>query len=507
MPCIFIGFAEGYKGWKVYNPVIKKVLVARDIVFQEDVFPGLSLKDQSQPHTPVGIAEIWPYNKPVNPKPHETEPIDNGNNDKDSDNEDQDDFDNPKDDNEGDDSDDKPSTATTPHKPPSTLPDNKPGRQHKQRSFAPQKLPESPTPETHGSKREHNETSDNEDGHIPCPDFGPAPPPPSCIPVRLPSTPVDTEEPKPTAKSRAQKPLLQPSTSTRPIRSGVVQDYYKVMGIKRRGTTPTPRRQQRVDEEDEEDQGGVGGDDGKDLANDKEPVDTETVDVYDIELGEVIPFEHGLQMALMMAVEKHQTALGAATRPEDAPRTWNEAMSGPNKHLWLEACQKEMDAHEENGTWKLVPLPDGRKVGYSQMPGVDFDQTFSPTACLAALRVIFAKICANGEYLESIDISNAYLNGKFEDKYEVYMWQPQGYEEKGPNGEKWVCRLKKGLYGLKQSGRLWNQRLPVKLECLGFTQIKSNPAVYIWETEGIRIICPVFVDDITLTSKSKEKIQ
>jgi hypothetical protein len=32
------------------------------------------------------------------------------------------------------------------------------------------------------------------------------------------------------------------------------------------------------------------------------------------------------------------------------------------------------------------------------------------------------------------------------------MRQPQGYEEHGPNGEKWVCRLKKGLYGLKQSG-------------------------------------------------------
>ena len=70
-----------------------------------------------------------------------------------------------------------------------------------------------------------------------------------------------------------------------------------------------------------------------------------------------------------------------------------------------------------------------------------------------------------------------------------------------------MCRLRKGLYGLKQSGRLWNQKLTIKLERLGFTAIKSDPAVYIMERQGVCIIMPVFVDDITITSKDHSQIQ
>lgn len=141
------------------------------------------------------------------------------------------------------------------------------------------------------------------------------------------------------------------------------------------------------------------------------------------------------------------------------------------------------------------------------MPGVDYDQTFSPATRLATLRVILVKAALNGEFIETIDISNAYLNGEIEELYEVFMRQPPGFEERGPDGEKWVCRLRKGLYGLKQSGRLWNQKLTIELERLGFTAIKSDPAVYIMEKQGVRIIMPVFVDDITITSKNRAQIQ
>jgi hypothetical protein len=194
----------------------------------------------------------------------------------------------------------------------------------------------------------------------------------------------------------------------------------------------------------------------------------------------------------------------------------------------------EMDAHLQNGTWELVELPPGRKIigsrwvfivkrnsdgsidkykarlvaqGFTQMPGVDYDQTFSPATRLSTLRIVLVKAALNGEFIETIDISNAYLNGEIEKEYEVYMRQPQGFEERGPNGEKWVCRLKKGLYGLKQSGRLWNQKLSTELERLGFVTIKSDPAVYIMERQGVRIIMPVFVDDITITSKDRAQIQ
>jgi hypothetical protein len=104
--------------------------------------------------------------------------------------------------------------------------------------------------------------------------------------------------------------------------------------------------------------------------------------------------------------------------------------------------------------------------------------------------------------LESIDISNAYLNGELHD-VDVYVQQPDGFAERDST---WVARLLKGLYGLKQSGRKWFRRLEELLLELGFVHIRSDSSVFIWEKEGVKVIVPVFVDDITLASKSKGKI-
>jgi hypothetical protein len=86
--------------------------------------------------------------------------------------------------------------------------------------------------------------------------------------------------------------------------------------------------------------------------------------------------------------------------------------------------------------------------GFSQRPGIDFDKTFCPTTKWATLCVIFALAALEDWELESIDISNAYLNGELKD-VEVYMGQPEGFAEKD---DAWVTRLLKGLYGLKQGG-------------------------------------------------------
>ena len=86
------------------------------------------------------------------------------------------------------------------------------------------------------------------------------------------------------------------------------------------------------------------------------------------------------------------------------------------------------------------------------------------------------------------------------------MWQPEGFKQQGPNGEQWVCQLIKGLYKLKQSGRLWYHKLGETLEKIGFEHTQSDPSIYIWISDGIHIILPVFVDDITIVSKDPNKI-
>jgi hypothetical protein len=110
-------------------------------------------------------------------------------------------------------------------------------------------------------------------------------------------------------------------------------------------------------------------------------------------------------------------------------------MSGPDADKWYEAAAVEMQAHLDNGTWKLVKLPAGRKAigskwvlkikrntdgsiecykaclvaqGFSQRPGVDFTETFAPTTKWAALRSIFALATFEDLELESVDISNCY---------------------------------------------------------------------------------------------------
>lgn len=101
-----------------------------------------------------------------------------------------------------------------------------------------------------------------------------------------------------------------------------------------------------------------------------------------------------------------------------------------------------MNALVANNTWELKLLPSDRKAigsrwvflikrksdgsvdrykarlvaqSFSQRPGIDFDQVFAPTTRLSALRAILAEAALAGDYIESIDISNAYLNGEMEE--------------------------------------------------------------------------------------------
>ena len=140
--------------------------------------------------------------------------------------------------------------------------------------------------------------------------------------------------------------------------------------------------------------------------------------------------------------------------------------------------------------------------GFFQCPGFDFQETYASTLKWATLRAILAYAAIEDLEIESIDISSAFLNGEIDS--EIYMQQPEGFVS--PDGHK-VCKLDKGLYGLKQSGRLWYKKLAATLVDMGFKILKSDSSVYILDNGSVRVILPVFVDDCTLVSKSKAAIQ
>ena len=140
--------------------------------------------------------------------------------------------------------------------------------------------------------------------------------------------------------------------------------------------------------------------------------------------------------------------------------------------------------------------------GFAQRPGFDFTETFAPTPKWAALRAVLAIAAIEDLELESVDISSAYLNGQLEE--EVYMRQPEGFVEKGKD---WYWRLLKALYGLKQAGRCWHKKLNEVLESMGFRKTISDHSIWVFQCGDVRIIIPVFIDDMTIAAKSGAKIQ
>ena len=102
-----------------------------------------------------------------------------------------------------------------------------------------------------------------------------------------------------------------------------------------------------------------------------------------------------------------------------------------------------------------------------------------------------------------MDMKTTFLHGDLEE--EIYMKQPEGFMVKGK--KELVCRLKKSLYGLKQSPRMWYQKFDTYIRGLGFTKRKEDHCVY-FKLIGDRVIYLVlYVDDMLFIGNEKEIIQ
>ena len=138
--------------------------------------------------------------------------------------------------------------------------------------------------------------------------------------------------------------------------------------------------------------------------------------------------------------------------------------------------------------------------GFSQKFGCDYNETFSRVIRFESVRMMIALAVKNGLKLHQMDVTTAFLNGELEE--EVYMKQPEGFVFKGQ--ERLVCKLKRSIYGLKQSPRCWNSALDNYLK-MGFIQAMSDPCLYI-ASEGEPFIIGIYVDDIPLVGKSDQRM-
>jgi hypothetical protein len=108
--------------------------------------------------------------------------------------------------------------------------------------------------------------------------------------------------------------------------------------------------------------------------------------------------------------------------------------------------------------------------GYTQIKGVDFDETFALVARLDSIKILLSIACYLGFKLYQMDVKSAFLNCILQE--EVYIEQPKGFQD--PHHPHHVYKLKKALYGLKQAPRAWYERLTTYLLSKGFTRGQAD---------------------------------
>ena len=117
--------------------------------------------------------------------------------------------------------------------------------------------------------------------------------------------------------------------------------------------------------------------------------------------------------------------------------------------------------------------------GYSQIEGVDFEETFAPVARLESIRLFLGMACILNFKVYQMDVKSAFLNGILQE--EVYVEQPKGFED--PTHHNHVYRLKKALYGLKQTPRAWYERLTGFLVDGGYIRGSVDKTLFFMEKE------------------------
>jgi Reverse transcriptase (RNA-dependent DNA polymerase) len=143
---------------------------------------------------------------------------------------------------------------------------------------------------------------------------------------------------------------------------------------------------------------------------------------------------------------------------------------------------------------------------FSQVPEVDYFDTYAPVAKLTSIRSILAMGAELDMEMHQIDIKGAYLNGKLTPGEVIYMKQPPSYAE--PNSAGKVCHLKKTLYSLKQSGRRWYQKLVfILVDNLGFTCCNVDQAIFFRRKDNDLTVIAIHVDNCTLAATSVTLIQ
>ncbi|CAI7772574.1 unnamed protein product [Closterium sp. NIES-53] len=205
------------------------------------------------------------------------------------------------------------------------------------------------------------------------------------------------------------------------------------------------------------------------------------------------------------------------------------ALTGPESKEWWAAMKEEMESLDEQGTWMLAELPEGRKTvgvkwllkkklwpdgtvekykaklvakGFSQRFGVDYNDTYAPVGNYTTVRVFLSITVAMDLDLLQLDVKKAFLHGTID--HEIYIQQPPYFTD----GSSKVCLLQKSLYWLKHSPLLWYKELDKVLLVEGYKKSLVDQALYYKDgASGKRVWLIIYVDDLLAASEDQQLLQ
>jgi hypothetical protein len=202
-------------------------------------------------------------------------------------------------------------------------------------------------------------------------------------------------------------------------------------------------------------------------------------------------------------------------------------MNDKNAEEWKRAMDLEFNSLINNETWELVDLPPEKKTigtkwvfkvkqnpdgtierfkarlvakGYSQVEGIDYQETFAPVVRLNTIRIILAIANHFDMEIQHMDVDTAFLYGNLQE--EIYIQQPEGFISQPEK----VCRLKKSIYGLKQAPKVWNDLLDHHLQMHDFKRSETDPCVYFKRKEENITIIAIYVDDMIIATTSMKEM-
>ena len=211
--------------------------------------------------------------------------------------------------------------------------------------------------------------------------------------------------------------------------------------------------------------------------------------------------------------------------------TFKEAMQQDDAGDFVRAMLKEVDDHESRMHWTMVPranIPEGKKTilsiwsfkrkrspsgellkhkarlcahGGMQKWGDSYWETYSPTVNWLSVRALLAVSIINNFATSTIDFTLAFPQVDLD--VDVFMELPAGMV--GPDGtrKRYVLKLNKSLYGLKQASHNWFRYLCKALEARGYVQSTADKCVFYKED----IILLIYVDDILIIGKGESEVE